>query len=146
MGDLNNEIVLDGGMLAMAAHKGRGNCLAPTRTIHLGPGGGVLVPTAYMKSVQGYDGPQWYTIYAKITGPGSLTSNNNASPQIVIANPENDCSGGTWVVPQEQPQWRVTPEGKLGTSPVLVASECCLTMEGNANMSPKAWLATIERT
>ena len=28
LGDLKNEIVLNGGMLAMAALKGRGNCLA----------------------------------------------------------------------------------------------------------------------
>lgn len=140
LGDLHNELVLNGALLAMANNNSGDGCLAPTRTIYLGPGGAVLVPPAYMPSIAGSHNPDWYTIYGKITGPGSLTSNNNASPRIIIANGENDYSGGTWVVPQEQPEWRVTPAGKLGTGPVLVATECCLTLQGDNNIDAGARL------
>ena len=97
LGDLKNGIVLNGGSLWWLPAAGRTAhyCVAPSRTIHLGPGGGIF----------GGSGPP-LKIRAKITGPGFFREVGESTCPIVISNSENDYSGGTWINISDTPAWK----------------------------------------
>jgi autotransporter-associated beta strand protein len=131
LGDLHNRIVLDGGSLNWQRAVNGKSCLAPSRTIHLGPGGGCF----------GVAGGR-LIVHAKITGPGALSQISEGATPIVITNPGNDYSGGTWISMQDDGGLETTvgPAGKLGTGPVLVSKDCALALQGDRNIDPHARL------
>jgi autotransporter-associated beta strand protein len=131
LGDLHNSIVLNGGSLSWRGAVEGKSCLAPSRTIYLGPGGGCF----------GVDGGR-LLVHAKITGPGALFQISEGATPIVITNPDNDYSGGTWISVQDDAgvETTVGPAGKLGTGPVLVSKDCALALQGDRNIDPHARL------
>ncbi len=130
LGDLGNPVVLNGGYLAGLADKQSAGCLAPQRTIYLGPSGGILDAEHSFCAAT-------LTVYGKITGPGMLTQPTWSGHPLTIDNPDNDYTGGTLVAACII----VTPRGKLGKGPVLVrADNVVLQLEGDANIDPKARL------
>lgn len=90
LGNLNNSLLLDGGAVSVLPGGATGNCLAASRTVVLGESGGMFY------SAWGAGSP-FITIHGKITGPGMLTTPTWAQEGLVIDNPENDYSGGTFV-------------------------------------------------
>jgi autotransporter-associated beta strand protein len=130
LGDLNNEIVLNGGGLTPIVQENTRPVLAPSRTLRLGPGGGCF------GSIRddGYDDRGGVVIHSRITGAGSLTGHCS------IANGANDYSGGTAIIFGD---CQVLANGKLGTGPVMVHAGL-LTLQGDKNIDPGARL-TLSR-
>ncbi len=127
LGDLRNEITLEGGYLARNDGRSMGECIASSRILHLGPGGGYI-----------HSGP--LIIRAKITGPGFLSQTIEGASQVTITNGANDYSGGTWVAMEKGGGFTVTENGKLGVGPVLVSPDTILTLHGNDNIDSNACL------
>jgi autotransporter-associated beta strand protein len=136
LGDLRNDIVLNGGNLCWTA-KDAGRCIAPTRTIRLGPGGGILGGSL------GHRGISPLFIHAKITGPGFFSQWTEAGSAVVITNGENDYSGGTWIsmIDDQGMETTVSETGKLGTGPVFVGRDAALLLRGDKNIDPGARLS-----
>jgi autotransporter-associated beta strand protein len=131
LGHADNDIFLNGGMLRNKSTT-RPTTLPATRTITLGPLGGVLQST--------------FTINGNITGPGPLklwTSWSGFANGITLnsATP-NDYAGGTHV----NGFLTVNADSSLGTGDVLM-DYGILTLKGNANLPTAARLyASLDTT
>lgn len=136
LGDLKNDIILNGANLCWRG-RNADRCIAPTRTIYLGPGG------ACLGGAQGHGGGLTLMIHAKITGPGFFTQWTEAGSAFVITNPANDYSGGTWIsmIDDQGMETTVSETGKLGTGPVFVGRDAALLLRGDRNIDPGARLS-----
>jgi autotransporter-associated beta strand protein len=134
LGNLSNEVLLNNGdLMLMGRPPGSKSIgLAASRTIHLGPEGGVLRPGAPYA-------PFSCHIAARVTGPGCLTQDWDSS-LIVLDNPRNDYSGGTKVIGALDLGMIVSAASKLGTGPVEVDPESALTLWGDHNIDSHARL------
>ena len=105
LGNTNNGIYLNGGILYRPITGGSGDRLLASRTLTLGPCGGWIVYNYTAMS-----------IYSRITGPGALFQGYNGG-YYVIAGTGNDYAGGTWV---SYGNVIVTNGSTLGTGPVHI--------------------------
>ena len=112
MGDVNNDVYLNGGRLYMLDGATTNRGLLASRTVTLGPLGGSFREAAMNN--------REYELAGKITGPGPLIfdlASGNGNVAVNITNPSNDYSGGTYIYGTY-----VDAEdgGKFGNGPVLV--------------------------
>lgn len=127
LGDLNNDILLDGGILLQAS----GDRLQATRTITLGESGGLL-----------YSGGAAMTIYGPITGPGCLVIGDYSSVTIASAA-VNDYQGGTRLICDgiavgAPAALTVTATASLGSGDVQLETLTTATFQGNSNVASSA--------
>ena len=116
MGNANNGIYLNGGILNRPASGGSGDRILASRTLTLGPCGGWL---QYSYST--------ITIYGRITGPGAMFCGYNIS-SCIVAGSGNDYSGGTWVC--YVGGFTVNNGSTLGTGPLNVLGSTA-TIQGD---------------
>jgi len=151
LGPTSNDIYINGGGLCQHKESGNvGRYLSSERTVTLGTSG------AYIAG-GGLDGYSTIPllIHSKITGSGMLMVDMQGrdvlSGQIVISNPENDYTGGTFIYansdyPAEgkgtaldyQGVLKATEEATLGTGDLMVGAYTTCVLQGNTNVNSEA--------
>ena len=124
LGDTNNAVFLNGGALVGFD----GDRLLASRTITLGPAGGMI---------------SRYTVYSKITGSGMLmTGAGSNSGTLTVANPGNDYSGGTLLLSgagdRSSGNIVATVDGSLGPGDLTVGPYLAATLQGDGNIHSNA--------
>ncbi len=148
LGPTSNDIYINGGGLCQhKASGGVGSYLSSNRTITLGTSGGYIAGGSRTDSA-------FLPIHSKITGDGMLMvdqqNRDTFSGQVVISNPENDYTGGTFLYansgypsPEGSASFyrgvlRATEEASLGTGDLMVGSYVTGILQGNANVNAEA--------